>query len=185
MIKPASVLLAASAALLLATGCGAGEKSVNTNPQNATPTQAETGQATQPEPADDTTSTVGGVYAEASDGVKFRVKELGRGKVGPYAAGGTPGDPAVIVTVQIKNGGTKRLDLTEVSVIVRLGADGREAEQVFDEGFSGTPDGTLSPGRTSTHKYMFAAESAAELQDVQVELSPGWEYPSVTFEGKA
>lgn len=134
------------------------------------------------EPEDSNLAKVGQT-ATADDGVEFSVTRLQRGRVSDTAAGGRPGDPAVIVTVRVKNGSKARMDLSEIDVIARLGKDGREAEQVYQGDFAGSPSGTLPPGRTSTSRYMFAGKTSGELRTVSVELSPGWEYDSATFEG--
>jgi hypothetical protein len=49
---------------------------------------------------------------------------------------------------------------------------------------SGPPSSSLSRGRTATHKWTFAAENAAELRQVAVDVTPGLEYDSYTFEGR-
>lgn len=70
-----------------------------------------------------------------------------------------------------------------VTVTARLGADGIEAEQVFQDGVDGMFDGTIAPGRTATTRFMFAAEKAADLKTVSIEVNAGFEYESFTFEG--
>lgn len=176
-------LLAAVLAAVAFTGC-APQKGVTAEPPKAERADQAGGandQATE-EPAGSNVTKVG-KWATAEDGLAFRVSKLTRSRVGQYAAGGRPGDPAVVATVQIRNGSKQRFDLALSTITVRFGSDGRQAEESFDDTHGGTPNGTLSPGRTSTHKYKFAAESAGDLKKVSVEIAPGLEYDSFTFEG--
>lgn len=173
------IILASTLALTACTPnktVTAGSPSAITTPVvEATPTPSPT----------DTANDVTGVgnWATASDGVKIRVSKLARGHVSDIASGGHPGDPGVVVTVQVMNGGTSRLDLSEIQISVRLGADGRESEEVFQDGYDGNPNGTLAVGKTSTSVHLFDAKNKAELQQVAVDVSPGFDYDSVTFEG--
>lgn len=176
MRKTLAGLAIASLAL---TGCSA---------QIPSQASSEPGSNGQAEPESDSTGEDSGVakigqWATADDGVKFRVSKITKGRVSDIAAGGRPGNPAVIATVQITNGSKQRVDLTALNISARLGTEGREAEQVFQEGFDGTPSGSLAPGRTSTSKYMFDAKSSAELKHVAIEVAPGYEYQTFTFEG--
>lgn len=128
-----------------------------------------------------------GTWAKAKDGIAFRVSKLTRAKVPAYAAGGTPGGPAVVATVQIRNGSTKRFDMTLMDVQARLGEDGQQSEQVFSGSYGdGFRTGSLAPGRTATAKFMFAAEKSADLKKVSIEVTPGvLNYEPFNFEGAA
>lgn len=168
-------------------GCAAliGSMQTGTGPAPVTTESTESADAAgeeASEPPSPSTAKIG-QWATADDGVEFRVSKLRRSAVSEIAAGGRPGNRAVAVTVQVKNGGSERLDLSALQVSVRLGKDGREAEEVFQDGYEGTPTGSLAPGRTSTSKYLFDAKSAAELKTVSVDVAPGFEYQSFTFEG--
>ncbi|MFI0408291.1 hypothetical protein [Actinomadura sp. 3N508] len=181
-MKKIAVLIALLGGLLL-TGCAAPQE-VSTKP-GAPTSAAKAGGSEEPDEGDNVTKV--GTWATAEDGLSFRVAKLKRAKVGAYAAGGKPGGPAVIVTVQIRNTGKTRFDTTMFQIGTRVGADGTEADQVFDSerGYGDGFTGTVAPGRTATVKYMFAAEGAADLKTVSVELTPGFEYESFTFEGAA
>ena len=123
-----------------------------------------------------------GAWAHADDGVQWSVTALRLSHVTQYASGGHPGDPAVSVAVRVKNAGTHRIDLSLMTADVRLGSDGYQAEEVFQEGYD-NPTGTLGPNRTATFKFLFAAENRSDLKHVSVEVAPGMEYQSATFEG--
>jgi hypothetical protein len=176
-------ILAAMAAAVLAAGCTIPAEKASAPP----PVAGEETQSSGTESADESDPGIAkiGEWMEADDGVRFRVSKLGRGRVGQYAAGGRPGGAAAVVTVQVRNEGQARFDLSLLNVVARLGADGQQAEQVIDvdRGFGGVPEGTLSKGRTSTIRYMFAAERAGDLRTVAVDVTPGIEYETATWEG--
>lgn len=171
------------AALLALAGCA--QTPVARAPGGASVNPAEIGGGEPSATPEDSKVTKVGEWATAEDGVEFTVLSLARSRVSDVAAGGRVGHPAVVVTVQIKNGSKDRLDLSQIDLSVRLGPDGRESEQVYQGDFAGTPDGTLAPKRKSTSRYLFDAKNVAELRTVSVELSPGWDYNSITFEGRA
>lgn len=171
-----------AAALLATAACGIDATAELPTAQTSTQT------STQPtEPGDTAEPGVArvGQWALADDGVRFRVSKLKRTKVGALAAGGHPGDPAVIATVQIDNRSTTRLDLNEVTVLVRLGSDGAEAEAVYQEDIDAGFTGSLPPGRKAQDKYMFAAAAPGDLDNVAVEVTLSYAHDPFTFEGAA
>lgn len=170
-----------TALALTLTGCGA---KTGTTPPAISVSAPPAGQATTDQAPSAPGVTSIGQWAKTEGGVEFRVSKLARATIPEYAAGGRVGNPAVVVTVEVKNGSNQRLDLSLMNVSVRLGQGGREAESVYTDSY-GSPTGTLAPGRTSTHKRMFAAETKAELGVVSVEVSPGFDYNSAIFEGAA
>lgn len=159
------------------TGCAA-----PTDVTTKTSTKAGGGKSHSAAKGDDNTTTVGH-WATAADGITLRVWKLKRGRVSDVASGGHVGDPAVIVYVQIRNGSSKRFDLSLVQVEARIGADGQEAEEVFQDEFGEGFSGSLTPGRTVTQKFMFAAKKTADLKKVSIEVTPGFDYEGATFEG--
>jgi hypothetical protein len=167
------------AALIALSGCAVDSQAVPSGKEPTT--EADIGGS--PDKPEDPKVAKVGEWARADDGVMFRVAKLAKATVGQYAAGGKPGGPAVIITVQLRNDGKERFDLSLVDVAARVGADGEEAEKVYQEGVDGSFDGTLAPGRTVTARYMFAARKASDLKTVSIEIAPGMEYDSFTFEG--
>jgi hypothetical protein len=91
-----------------------------------------------------------------------------------FAIGHTTGKHAYKVTVTIENKGSKKYDATLTTVAARAGADGREAEAIFDntvgEGFSGQ----VLPGRKATAVYAF--DAPADARTLTVQFSPGLSY---------
>lgn len=123
-----------------------------------------------------------GRWAKSGGGMQLMIVSLKRGAVADEAAV-RPGDPAVVVTLKITNRSRTRFPLEELAVTSKLGEEGREAEEVFQGSYGQSLSGSLPPGRSSTSKYMFAAENRAELGRVAVYVSLGYEYKTVPFEG--
>ena len=165
--------------VLALAGCGPVE-SATTEP--AAPPAASSS-STDRAGGDDRTADIG-QWVKSEDGVSWSVTKLAVTHVSQYASGGHPGDPALVVYVKVKNGSKHRVDLTQMTVTARTGTDGNDTEQVFDvdAGFD-NPDGTLAPGRTASTKFAFAVGSRKDLKKVSVEVQPGVDYESGTFEG--
>jgi hypothetical protein len=174
-LRAAAPVLAALVILAAAlAGCGAGAGGlVDDAPPEVHPATGNDG------------ATKVGQWAKAPDGLALSVTRLRRGTVPFGASGGRPGGPAAIVTLQIKNDSGQRFDLSLMRVVVRMGEQGSEAEEVFTGKYQGTPDSTLAPGKSSTITQMFAAAKASDLADIAVEITPGIEYDKVVFSGKA
>ncbi|MDX2972776.1 DUF4352 domain-containing protein [Kribbella solani] len=120
------------------------------------------------------------------DGLKVQVAKATRYKIGEYASGGTPGESGIIVTVTIRNGTKKTADLSMTTVKLAYGANGDQAEQVFDSehGVGSGFEGSATPGRSRTAKFAFAVPKGRQRLDIEVE--PGFlDYESVHFEGSA
>lgn len=113
------------------------------------------------------------------DGLEVTLVDLKRGTVPQIAAGGSPDDPAVIVKVKITNGSEKKIDVSQMSIDVRVGKDGDSTQQTFT-GDSSIPEGTLAKGRSFTYEAMFAARSA--FKKVAVDVTPTWNHGPALFE---
>lgn len=113
------------------------------------------------------------------DGLRVTLMSIKRGTVPSISAGGSPGDPAVIVKVKIKNGSDKKIDVSQMTIDVRVGSDGESTEQTFTEGFSNT-EGTLASGRSYTYEAMFAAKD--KFKKVAVDVAPTWSHSPALFE---
>lgn len=173
------LITAAAVAALTLAGCAPVE---SRSEPAAPPGASSTDSPSKGGGGDDRTAKVG-QWVKSDDGLRWTVVKLSASRVGQYAAGGHPGDPAVIVSVKIVNGGQHRLDLSLVQVTARVGTDGQGTEEVFDGEKYGVPSGTLAPGRTVSARYAFAADKRSDLEHVSIEVSPGLEYESGTFEG--
>jgi hypothetical protein len=166
---------------LLLTACAA--------PQQATKT--ETGGGGAPAGAAESTEAASvakiGQGFTYKDGLGVTVVSAKKFKIGQYAAGGKPGGTGVIITVTLNNGTKAPFDAALTTVGLAHGADGDQAEQVFDSdaGLGTGFTGKVQPGRKATAKFGFAVP-AASMRDLQIEVKPGFlEHDSVLFSGSA
>ena len=162
----------------------AGPAPITTSAERAAVT---TSAAPAPETTAATTSPAGGAevikigtteFAEYADGLRVRVTSVRRTTFSDLSS--TPG-PGVITTIKITNGSKARVDLALVDVVLRYGADGIEADSVFDDNVHEFSGG-LAPGRTATATYGFSVPR--NQPDITVEVAPGFDYDSSTFEGR-
>lgn len=139
-----------------------------------------------PSPASPDVTPFGGTRAYP-DGVAVEVTGARRFVVSPTASGAPVGRPAVAVTVRITNGSAAPLDLGSTFVTVLAGADGVQADEVFDRpevGIGGFETGTVvAPGRSATAAYGFAVADAADLARLSVAVEPDGGYEPALFEG--
>jgi hypothetical protein len=187
------------AVMLTAAGCGAGpqEAAKQSAPSSSAPTTSSTeGDAafdtTAPPAVEETTpeevaeqpsvAKIGATqWFNYEDGLKVQVTKLTRFKIGQYASGGKAGGPGVIATVTIRNGTKKTVDLSLTTIKMNYGANGIEAESVYDENTGDGFSGTATPGKAKTAKFAFAVPAN---QTVDIEVEPGFlDYESVHFEG--
>lgn len=94
------------------------------------------------------------------------------------AAGNQPGDVAFEVQVTITNGSPTNFDPSLIQVSAQAG--GTEGSAVFDVNVGGTPDTQVPPGKSVTFPQIFAAPS---MNDVIVQVTPGFDYAPALFEG--
>jgi hypothetical protein len=172
------------------------EKSTNsaptqTTPEVTTPTPVDDSPAAVPEttapPEEPGVAKVGATqWFTYEDGLKVQVTKLARFKIGQHAAGGSPGDSGVIVTVTIRNGTGKPFNLDLASVKLQSGPNGDEAEAVYDldKGLGMGFTGTVTNGRAKTAKFGFAVPKT-HLGKVAIEVTPSWDHDAAFFEGAA
>jgi len=116
------------------------------------------------------------------DGLKVQVTKLARYKAGQATATGKTGDPAVVLTVTIRNGTKATADLSLTTVKLAYGANGNEGEQIFDENHGSGFSGSATPGKAKTAKFAFLVPKGRQVLDIEVQ--PGFlDYESVHFEG--
>lgn len=158
---------------VMVTGCGEIPPALENMTEATHTIEAEEPQATEqgPGPVKSTWTF--------DDGVKVTLVSLKRGTVPQIAAGGNPGDPAVIVKVKIENDSDRKIDVSQMSIDVRVGADGDSTQQTFTED-SSNAEGTLAKGRSYTHEAMFAAKK--EFKKVAVDVTPTWNHGPALFE---
>ena len=173
-----TMIAAVLAAGLLLTGCGSGNavKSVPvaTSPVTVTP-DVETPEPTEPQ--DKAVALTDVVTYE--HGVEVSLAGFTRGVSGPYAA--PENTPYIKFKVKIKNGSQGTMDLSGMYVACVYGEDGREGEQIFDDGLEGTPSTHLRPGRSIT--TVVACELPKDESYLQVEVTPDAESETAIFAG--
>ncbi|PZT72189.1 MULTISPECIES: DUF4190 domain-containing protein [unclassified Streptomyces] len=97
-----------------------------------------------------------------------------------YSVGHTKGNKAYKVTVVIENAGKEKFEATLVTADARAGADGVNAEKIFDDKVGEGFTGTILPGKKVTVTYAFDAPSDAK--NLTVEISPGIFYDASQWE---
>lgn len=100
------------------------------------------------------------------------------------AAGGNPGDPAVLISVQVQAGKTA-IDASQIQVSANGGPNGTQLSTVFDSGANnaGSAEGTLAPGETGTYQFEYDLVTAANGAHLNVTVTPGFDYNSTSFTG--
>ncbi|WP_410790280.1 DUF4352 domain-containing protein [Kribbella sp. C-35] len=85
--------------------------------------------------------------------------------------------------VHLRGRPKKTADLALTTVKLAHGANGDQADDVFDSenGLDGGFDGSVTPGHARTAKLGFAVPKGRQALDIEVQ--PGFEYESVHFEG--
>jgi hypothetical protein len=174
----AALTLVAVAALGL-TGCGGVDKAASPAPEAsvAAPVSEQT-----PEPAVETPSNVvefGGVYTW-ENGVSISVSAPSEFVASEYAMGATPGQAQVVFTFVLTNGSTEPL---EPMTFPTAASGGTEAASIYDSGnplgeIGSSPSTSVLPGKTV---QWLVAYSVADINDIIVEVSPGFEYQNAIF----
>jgi hypothetical protein len=178
-MRTALTTLAVAVALL--TGCAVPAKTTSVTDNTAAGTAKAASASKAPEVA-----KIGQTFTY-EDGLKISVAGAKRFRIGQFAAGGKPGGTGVVLTVTITNGTGTAYDAALTTVNLAHGAEGEQAEQVFDSqaGLGAGFTGKVHPGRKLTAKFGFAVP-AAGMSDLQVEVKPGFlDHDSALFTGRA
>ncbi|MGW1504196.1 hypothetical protein ACWCQW_37745 [Streptomyces mirabilis] len=136
------------------------------------------------EPAAEDTSD--GVYAlddtvTYQNDVEITLSGFRRTVSGQYAE--PENTPYAKFTVKIKNGGSKKLDTTLLSVNCSYGTDGKSSEAIFDSdgGLDGGPSTQLLPGRSLNVPWGCELPKAQKL--IQIEVAPDFDSETAIFTG--
>lgn len=170
------------------------ESAAPTDPASKAPTtkapetKAPSGDATSEAPADDAGQANKGQGLEDGDSsvydddLSVTVSDPKAYSPTEYAIGHTEGNKAYKVTVVIENGGKEKFDTALVTLTARAGANGVEAEQIFDDKIGAGFEGTILPGKKATVTFAFDAPKGAK--NLTVEVSPGIDYDASQWELK-
>ena len=84
--------------------------------------------------------------------------------------------PALSFTVTIYNGTQSKYDPSMGFSTAQIG--NTEAEEAYGDGYGGTPDTVILPGREVTYKAVFVG---TDTTNVVVEIAPDWDRGSLVF----
>ncbi len=182
----ASQLFTASAAIVVAgfvIACGGGAEPTKSSGSDPEPVSVTSGAAVPSEaPAESTVATIGANEGFTyDDGLKIQVLSAVRFRPSQYAAGHKPGNAAVKFVVRITNGSKEVVDLSLASVRLRAGANGLEAESIFDDAIGGF-DGSVAPGRNASTTFGFSVPPS-DMGLMNIEVSPSFSHEPSIFEG--
>ncbi len=179
---------------LVLTGCGAqqGAAKQTAGTPAAVPTEGDSpydtngppaSEETTPPPVAPSIARIGATeWFTYQNGLKVQVTKVARFKIGEYASGGNPGDPGVAVTVTIRNGTARTIDVSLTTVNLAYGANGNLAETVYDTNYGNGFEGSVTPGKAKTARFAFAVPAGRQVIDIEVE--PGFmDYEASHFEG--
>ncbi|MET9672418.1 DUF4352 domain-containing protein [Streptomyces sp. NPDC006482] len=189
----ASLILATVGLIITVTAVSDAVEEIDKAVQSAAPKAPKT---TEAPAADATTDATGGAGDKGDKGtdladgdssvydddLSVTVSDPKPYTASEYAIGHTEGNKAYKVTVVIENGGKKKFDTTLVTLSARAGAEGVEAEQIFDDKMGSGFEGDILPGKKATITVAFDAPKDAK--NLTVEVSPGIDYDASQWELK-
>jgi hypothetical protein len=183
------VLLIVIGVLVSRESTGGGQATATTSPvSESTPEEIEGTEPTNPPPSTEPAPAPAKRFGQTTtydDDTIIQVVRVGKGQIGPYAAGGSRArDHLVKVTVKITAGGDA-IDLSP-DVTLQYGAGGQTAETVFDEGIDAMQEAprVLRAERTVTGVFGFAVPRG-QTNNLVITATPSYEYVEATFEGRA
>ncbi|MEU3689613.1 DUF4190 domain-containing protein [Streptomyces narbonensis] len=148
-------------------------------PKDPTKTEAPSGDAGK---ADKGKALADGDTSVYDDDLKITVSDPKAYTASEYAVGHTKGNKAYQVTVVVENGGKKNFDAVGVLLSARAGANGVEAEQIFDEKVGAGFQGAVLPGKKATLTVAF--DTPKDAKNLTVEVNPGFDYNASQWELK-
>lgn len=188
IVATAAAAVAAVVAAAITAGVTGGDTAGPAPTVTVTETVSTDGSAAPAdEEADPTpTETGDGVYALSDTAVydsdvEVSLSGLERAVSGAYAA---PENTSYVrFTVKIKNGGSKTLDATMLTVNCSYGKDGHSSEEVYDSdaGLDGGPETKLLAGRSINVPW--GCELPKDEKLVQIEVAPDFDSDAAIFTG--
>ncbi|POX38093.1 hypothetical protein C3486_24850 [Streptomyces sp. Ru73] len=179
MHRHVRIYAATCTALVLATltACGAtGKATAEAKPNETISAATEPAEATETAIEDETAPLTGTV--DYDDGVSVHLENFVRGVSSAVAS--PENTPYIKFTLKLHNGSKSTMDLNELSVQCMYGDEGRQGDQIFDEGLD-MPTTHLRPGRA------VSATTACELPKgehyLQIEVTPNAETETAIFAG--
>ncbi len=187
-------LVVVTAAGVFTAGCATPAKKVDVGEGAPTASASETGEPRvnlpPPDPspapeADDALALFGPSHGfRFEDGLTVQVVSATRFRASTDAISSTPGAQGVLLIIRVKNDTSEIIDLTQLQVSVSAGANGNQAERIFDidnnigVGF----ETAVAPGRVAQARFGFAV-AKADLPRITVEVQPSPDHGKVLFDG--
>lgn len=177
-MRPTHHAATAAALLLTLTACTSNQVTSKPKTPDATVTPA-----TETPAAEEAEDKAIGLTDTATyqDGIEVSLSGFTRGVSSEYAS--PENTPYIKFTVKVTNGAKKTLDLNELYIACQYGDEGKEGEEIFDEGLDGAPMTHLRPTRSITAPI--ACELPKAESYVQIEVAPSDESETAIFAGKA
>lgn len=111
--------------------------------------------------------------------VAVSLSKFSRSVSSEYAA--PENTPYAKFTIKVVNGSAETVDATELSVNCAYGDEGREGEEIFDDGLDGIPDTRILAGRSLS--ITWGCELPKNEKYLQAEVSPDFESETAIFVG--
>lgn len=166
------LVIATLPVLLLLGGCA-------TTASGNTDSSASVAKST-PEPKSDPLLKGFGDVITYDDGVSISVSKPAAFNPSPYAAGKEKGKKSELFTIVITNHSDDVVDLTPLP---QMTSGGKQAGSITDldskTDAGDTPSTKLLPGKSITWNEGFAI---ADISDMQMQVSPGFEYDDAIFD---
>lgn len=198
VVATAAAAIGAVVAAVITAGVTGGDKAAGPTPTvtvtktaggNDSAAAADEEAVPSPDETDGTDGTDGtddGVYALTDtvtyeSDVEVSLSGFKRSVSGAYA---DPENTSYVgFTVKIKNGGSKTLDATMLTVNCSYGKDGHSSDEVFDSdaGLNGGPDTKLLAGRSINAPW--GCELPKNQKLIQIEVAPDFDSEAAIFTG--
>ncbi len=118
------------------------------------------------------------------DGVVVKISRIAQSTESGSGPGVFPGRPNTTMSLQLKNGTSGPLDLTQVVVSARYGKPARLAPAVYNGPSAKDFAGTLAAGETASASYVFSVPPSS-LNNVVVSVDFDAIHGSAVFKGAA
>ncbi|MFI7075503.1 DUF4352 domain-containing protein [Micromonospora sediminicola] len=163
---------------IIALGCGAGSTDTGSVSDKGAGSNAAPAAEEKPKVAKMGSGTV-----TFADGLAVSAKKPVKFTPSSYAAGHQRANTAVLIEVTISNGTKEPFDLALVTATAAFGAEGTQAERVYDSGKGITDfEGTLAPGQKRTAKLAFSAPTK-DTSTIGLTVKPDFDGSTALFEG--
>lgn len=145
---------------------------------SASDTAADSESEPADEPSGSDSYSLSDTVAYEND-VEVSLSKFSRSVSSEYAS--PENTPYAKFTIKVVNGSNETVDATELSVSCAYGDEGREGEEIYDEGLDGLPDTRILAGRSLS--ITWGCELPKSEKYLQVEVAPDFESETAIFAG--